>query len=159
SLALASAVKQCMDSSCYSIIWDTSAQAAAETTTVFPSSSQGFAIVYGTVNIPPFLQGTTGGPPPAGVNVTSQIVISSNGVIFNAIADPNGNYNLFVPLQADPFRYADANLQIVDPITQNPLNTTGPGGGAASSAQHLDLSTLTTDSKFQAPTFDAFLDC
>jgi hypothetical protein len=114
ALALVSAVTQCIEKSCYSSVFDTSIQAAAETNTVLSSNTQGFALVNGSAQIP----FSTAMPV-----VQDEIQLSSNGVAFNALADENGNYQLFVPLQADPFDYAGPDLQIVDPTDQSTVNT------------------------------------
>jgi hypothetical protein len=98
-----------------------------------PSSNiQGIAQVMGNVNVP-----TNQGifAPQSG------ITLSSNGDSLSTIADPSGNYQLFLPLQASPFNYASADVTIVDPISQSLL------GSAL-----VDLSNLTTSSPLQIPT-------
>jgi hypothetical protein len=76
-----------------------------------------------------------------GVAAAQSGLTLSSGLSFNTIADPNGNFQLFVPLQASPFTYASATLQIIDPLTQNSLGT-----------QVIDLSKLTMANPINLPT-------
>jgi len=71
----------------------------------------------------------------------SGIELSCNGIILNTVADPSGNYQLFVLLQGSPFTYVGADVTIVDPISQSVL------GSAV-----VDLSNLTTAAPGQIPT-------
>ncbi len=68
----------------------------------------------------------------------SGIELSCNGIILNTVADPSGNYQLFVLLQGSPFTYVGADVTIVDPISQSVL------GSAV-----VDLSNLTTAAPVQ----------
>ena len=141
SLALVSAVEQCNSASCYSNLDTTSIQAGAETSTTFSSPTLGFAILDGTAQIPY----STGLVPPT----QNEVQLSSNGVVFNGVADENGNFQMFVPLQVDPFRYTSANFQVLDPTTQDIL---------AQSAQVIDLSMLTTAAPLRLPTINIVMD-
>jgi uncharacterized protein (TIGR03437 family) len=151
SLALVSAVEQCYSTSCYSNLDTSSLQLAAETPTILSSSTLGFGIVGGTAQIP-----YSSGMVSPGQN---EVQVSSNGVMFSGIADENGAFQLFVPLQADPFTYATADLQIVDPITQNTLNTIDLRTGKADSLQVVDLSRLNTHAPLVLPTIKVLADC
>jgi hypothetical protein len=97
-----------------------------------PVDTQGIAFVNGNVNVPTN-QGI--GAPLSGIE------LSSNGITFDTMADLNGSYQLFVPLQASPFNYASADVTIVDPISQSIL------GSAL-----VDLSNLITSAPLQIPT-------
>ena len=57
------------------------------------------------------------------------------------VADPNGNYDLFVPLQVPGTNYSSLTLQIVDPVSGTILGSTT-----------VDLSGLNTSSIFLFPT-------
>jgi hypothetical protein len=95
----------------------------------FPSGTQGIGTVVGSVNVPTD-QGISA--PLSGID------LSSNQDIFTTIADPSGTYELFVPLQSSAFDYANADVTIIDPLTQNTL------GSAV-----IDLSGLTTENPLQ----------
>jgi hypothetical protein len=116
---------------CYNAIDDTALQAGAETSVQFSSDTQGFAIVSGNVQI----ANSTGT-----AAAQNEAQLSSSGTSLNSMADQNGNFEMFVPLQAIPFDYAKANFEIVDPFSPNIL---GP--------VVVDLSKLTTATTFQLP--------
>ena len=150
TLALVSAVEQCNSTSCYSNLESTSIQAGAETSTIFGTANQGFAIVDGSVQTSSTF----------GVAADqNEVQLSSNGVAFNSLADESGNYQIFVSLQADPFDYAAANLQIIDPTTQNSLNIIDPTSGNAETSEVIDLNGATTTAASQLPIIHVQLDC
>jgi hypothetical protein len=59
----------------------------------------------------------------------------------SGLADPNGDYDIFIPLQAPSTDYSNQTMTIFDPETGNTL------GSAL-----VDLSTLTTSAPGQLPT-------
>jgi uncharacterized protein (TIGR03437 family) len=144
------AAAQCADSSCYASLEDTSLQVAAETTTSFSSDTQGFAIVDGGLNISNSF----------GLAADQdEVQLSSSGIAFNALADESGNYLMFVPLQEGPFDYAAADLQIIDPTSQNIVDTIDLTNGATDSSQVINLSALSTEAPFGPPSITVALDC
>src|SRR5262249_35355519 len=125
----------------------------------FTSVTQGFGTVTGTLSTPNYGTGIANLPPLAGINVASEISVSSADFAFNNIVDPEGNYILFVPLQVDRFTYTSANLQIVDPVSNNIVNIVDPATGKSVKSLTIDLSGLSTDILFQIATIHAFVDC
>jgi hypothetical protein len=95
--------------------------------------TQGIGYVTGMVNVATN-EGT--GAPLSGIQLSSDLTD-----VFTTIADPSGNYQLFVPLQDPAFDYADATVTIIDPISQSNLGS-----------EVVDLSTLTTAAPLQIPT-------
>jgi len=143
SAALLTATYDCATASgggCLSSIDNTALQTGSETTTLFNTDSQGFGIVTGNV------QSSNSFGLVADQN---EMQVSSNGIVFNSLADESGDYQMFVPLQADTFHYASAELQVVDPTTQNTLNIIDPTGGNVESSEVIDLSGLTTQSPLE----------
>jgi hypothetical protein len=98
-----------------------------------PIDTQGIAYVTGMVNVPTN-QGI--GAPLSGIQLSSD-----QSDVFTTIADPSGNYDIFVPLQDPNFDYANANVAAVDPISQTNLGS-----------ETVDLSSLTTATPLQIPT-------
>jgi hypothetical protein len=92
-------------------------------------STEGIASIIGTVSV----QSNNGLATPQ-----RSIQLSSNNINFNTVADPGGDYQLYVPLQVIGFDYATATFTIVDPV--------GPLG-----SQVADLSSLNTLAPLQMP--------
>jgi hypothetical protein len=111
---------------------DATGQAIENSFPIPLSTTQGIGEVIGNVNIP--TNEGIGAP-------LSGIELSSNGISFDALADPVGNYQLFVPLQASPFNYGNTDVIIIDPISQSILGS-----------EVVDLSNLTTATPLQIPT-------
>lgn len=135
---------------CYSSVEDAILQIGTELKTQFNSATQGFAIVSGSAQIP-FETGM--------VPAQNLVQFSSTGVTLNTLADPNGNFQLFVPLNVDPFTYAGTDLQIIDPVSRDIVNTIDLRSGQSMSSQVIDLSGLTTKAPFQVPTIRLLPDC
>lgn len=150
SLKFITAAANCYSSSCYSSLFDASLQAGAETSTIFTSDTRGFAFVNGRAQIP-FDTGMQ--TPQNGVQ------LSISGVMLNTLADQNGNFQLFVPLPGDPFMPAGADLQIIDPVTQDPVYIIDLTTKQSKSSQVIDLSGLTTKAPLQLPNFSVFMNC
>ena len=150
SAALGLAVAQCASTSCYADLETASVQAGAETSAIFGSDTQGYAIVDGNLQT-----SISFGPVPH----QNEVQVSSNGVVFNSLADENGNYQMFVSLRADPFQYASADLQIVDATSQDSLNIIDPTSGKAGASQVIDLSALTTKAPLQLRAIHVQVDC
>jgi hypothetical protein len=100
-----------------------------------PVDTQGIAYVTGTVNVPTD-EGI--GAPLSGIQLSSD-----QSDVFTTIADPGGNYEMFVPLQDANFDYANGTLTIVDPISQTNLGS-----------EVVDLTSLTLTNPLQIPTLD-----
>jgi hypothetical protein len=94
--------------------------------------TQGIASPTGNVNVPT----NQGAEAPL-----SGIELSIPGVTLNTLADSNGTYQLFAPLQGSPFTYVNADVTIVDPISQTVLGS-----------EVVDLSNMTTATPIQIPT-------
>jgi hypothetical protein len=65
------------------------------------------------------------------------------GETIASMADPNGNYDLLVPLGVSGFDYSSAQLDLVDPISDNALGS-----------ELIDLTGATTTAALQVPTMD-----
>jgi hypothetical protein len=107
--------------------------AAAQFATPFPSPLEGFAYITGSVNVP---TNEGAGAPLSGIQLSSDL-----SDVFTTIADPSGNYDIFVPLKDPWFDYVNADVTIVDPISQTNLGS-----------ETVDLSSLTTGAPLQIPT-------
>ena len=135
---------------CYANIANISVQAAANTPTQFSSSTRGFGIIDGAIQL-----GNTGSP----VVVQSELQLSSNNIMFTNAIDDAGNYVLVVPLQVDSFVYNDAQVENVSPITQDTANIIDPRSGLTETSYTVDLSSLTSATPFPVPTLKVFWDC
>ena len=103
--------------------------------TPFTSNTQGIGIGEGLVVV-----SNTGGISAAQSGLDLCCFGAGNlGII--GVADPNGNYDLFVPLQVPGTNYSSLTLQIVDPVS-----------GAVLGSTTVDLSGLNTSSVFLFPT-------
>jgi len=125
----------CATSECLGTLQSTASQLATEVTSVFGSVAQGFAEVTGIADISnsegPILSAETGieaGP----FDMTDQVT---------ALADPDGNYDLYVPLQSAITDYGNITVTAYDPISAETLTS-----------QTVDLLTLTTSAVGQIPT-------
>jgi len=118
----------------------TAQSAAAQFTSPFPSPSQGFGDVSGTVTISnsegPILSGLTG----------VLIYDPSSGVQLNDVADENGNYDVIVPLGNTTINYSGTVIDAYDPIT-----TDNQGSYFVLSSSNIDLSDLTSNQPFTGP--------
>jgi hypothetical protein len=114
-------------------VTDATLNAAAETTSVFGSDTQGFAEGVGTVDV-----SYSGGPvaPLTGIQLSSDLTD-----IFTTVTDPTGNYDFFFPLQDPAFDYANTTVTIMDPLSQTVL-----------ASEVIDLTGLNTNSSVQIPT-------
>jgi hypothetical protein len=136
------AVDECTASPCYSDLVKSTNQVGSEIAAMFGSSAKGIAVASGTAQI----------PNPFGLLADqSEIQLLSNAIAFDSLADENGTYLMFVPLGADPFQYAAANLQVIDPITQTGLKTIN--------SQIVDLSKLTASDLFPIAQIRVQVDC
>jgi hypothetical protein len=126
----------CAQTSCYTVYENAALGVAAEVASVFPSDTQGFGVVSGTVNISNDQGGNLVGD--TGIAVGSFDVQSSD---MTALADPNGNYDFFIALQAPNTNYANLTVTAFDPVTSNILSSTP-----------IDLSGLNTSTPQQLPT-------
>jgi hypothetical protein len=134
SAGLLTGAYQCATSSppCYQAIVNTAVALAMEVKGVFSTDTQGIGTVEGNVNVP-----TNQGS----LAPLSGIELSSNGITLDTLADPGGNYQLFMPLQASPFDYVNTDVTIVDPVSQTTLGS-----------EVVDLTGLNTASPLQIPT-------
>lgn len=53
----------------------------------------------------------------------SEIDLSNNGIHFDTIADPSGDFQMIVPLQASGFNYNNVDVEIIDPLSGNQLGS------------------------------------
>jgi hypothetical protein len=122
SAGLISAVGQCLTDattggSCLSQIGSVSTALAAETTSVFNSAAQGFSDVLGAADV-----SNSEGPilsPDAGI----QIGPFNGGIELQSLADPNGNYDVFVPLSVPNTDYVALDDTVYDPVANTALTT------------------------------------
>jgi len=121
---------------CYTAIENTALNLGSEVINIFTSNSQGFAEVSGTANISNS-QGSTLAAD-TGIAISSFDVSSSD---MTALADPNGNYDLFVPLQAANTNYGLLTVTAFDPVS-----------GLVLASSPIDLTSLTTTAPMQLPT-------
>ncbi|HYM06061.1 MAG TPA: hypothetical protein VEU11_05830 [Terriglobales bacterium] len=68
------------------------------------------------------------------------VSLSSNGITLNTATDPNGDFQLFVPIQASAFDYVRADVQIVDPVS-----------GVVLGSQEIDLSRMRLGTSLPIP--------
>jgi trimeric autotransporter adhesin len=116
----------------------------------FTSISQGIANITGTVDVPNYF--APGFLTPGLENLLNrlnEVSVSNNGTAFSTVADPIGNFSLFLSLQDPFFNYAAANFQVLDPVTQDILGR---------DVQAINLSMLTTATPLQLPTINIFMD-
>ncbi len=113
----------------------TSDNAANQVANTSVGPGQGFGVADGTVTVSnsqgPVLSGLTGiqlGQPP---NTDA-----------SAIADPNGNYSIFVPLGSTTINYNNLTLQAIDPISGSTLSSTTVNLDDLNSAVPVNLPTL-----------------
>jgi hypothetical protein len=108
--------------------------AAGQFQNPFPSPSEGFGDIAGTVSISnsqgPILSGLTG-----------LSVIDTSGTGFSSIADQSGNYDVSVPLGDTTLSYSSMTVNAFDPITDLTL-----------SSSVVDLTGLTSNTPFVGPT-------
>jgi hypothetical protein len=96
----------------------------------FTSASQGIAEVAGTIQV-----GGNNGV----VTPQYEVAVSNGTTSFTTIADPAGDYQVYVPLQTIGFDYTTATVTVSSSV--------GPLG-----SQTIDLSHLTTNVVLQVPT-------
>jgi hypothetical protein len=101
---------------------------------VFSSSTQGLVEAIGTVTVTTNLGIEA---PQSGLDLSP----APNGDTISTIADPNGDYDMFLPLGVSGFDYTSAEFSLFDPISTNVLNT-----------DVVDLSGLSTSTVVQLPT-------
>jgi len=100
-----------------------------------PNYAQDFGSVTGTFDV-----SNSNGV----ASAQSGVELSSNSTNLNSMADPNGNFQLFVPLNVPAFDYSNGDLQIVDPIS-----------GTSLVSEVIDLTGLTAFSPLVAPALSA----
>jgi hypothetical protein len=100
---------------------------------VFASSAQGLVEATGSVT-----ETTNLGieAPQSGIELSP----GPNGETISTVADPNGDYDMFLPLGVSGFDYTSAGLNLFDPISAQVLDT-----------ESVDLSGLSTNTIVQIP--------
>ncbi len=98
-------------------------------------SNQGIGIATGIANIFPNTQGIVS--PQSGLNLCC---FGSSNIGVTGVADPSGNYELFVPLQSSGTNYSNLNLTAFDPLTDETL-----------ASETVNLSGLTSTTPVQLP--------
>ncbi|GEM_PF-7004718 len=116
----------------------TAANLGSEFPTPFNSSTQGFGVVEGQANV-----NNNAGSGFAGL---TGVVLNSTSNLdsFSIQADPTGAYGMFIPLGDPRFNYSGAEIEIVDPISDEDLTTV-----------RVNLSTLTSKTAVQLPAVSA----
>jgi len=100
---------------------------------VFASSTQGLVEATGSVTETTNLGIET---PQSGIDLSP----GPNGDTISTIADPSGNYDMFLPLGVSGFDYTSADFNLFDPISSTVLST-----------EFVDLSGLSTNAIVQLP--------
>ena len=121
---------------CYTLWENAAVSLAAEVKSVFGSATQGFGQVTGLATISNSQGTTLAGD--TGIEISPFDVTSSD---MTALSDPNGNYDLFISLQAPNSNYASLTLSAFDPVS-----------GLVLSSATVDLSGLNTSAPLVLPT-------
>jgi hypothetical protein len=98
-------------------------------------SNQGIGTATGIANISPNTPGIAS--PQTGLELCC---FGSNSLGLITVADPSGNYELFIPLQAVGTNYSNVTLTAFDPLTSNTL-----------AQETVDVSALTSATPIQLP--------
>jgi len=140
SAALVVTAKQIALDGGYVNDFTTAINLAAETVVPFVSSTLGFAEVSGVVNVANSLGVFSA---LSGVDVSSDYDSDD----FGTIADPSGDYSMFIPLNDPQFDYRGADIQVVDPLTGDDL-----------AYAPINLGSLNTTTVLQMPTLSGTCD-
>jgi hypothetical protein len=140
SAGLISAVGQCVvdataGGSCLSQIGDVSTQLAESTASVFTTAANGFADVLGDALVSQSQSAFLS--PDAGI----QMGPFDGGIDLQTLADPTGNYDMFVPVGSPGTDYSAIMDTVYDPVS-----------GTALATVSINLSTLTASAGAVPPT-------
>jgi len=126
----------CAAASCMSHTEMTSQQAAGELQGQFSSPTEGFAEVDGTAVV----------SNSAGSFLAAQSGLDIQGVDggdITTLADPSGNYDVFIPLQAPNTNYSNLDVSVFDPISDDVLATETVNLSTATTTTPITIGTLT----------------